>query len=317
MVEHPNSLSIIIPTHNRCSLLRACLRALDCQMLSAEVYEVVVVDDGSTDTTKSTIRCLQQALPLKIRYFRQESRGPAAARNLGILRALGDVLLFLGDDIIARPRLLEQHVEWHRRCPEDRVAVLGHVTWDPAVGVTPFMRWLENGGPQFNYPGIRGTRADYGHFYTCNLSVKKRFLLENGLFDEAFRHAAYEDTELAYRLYRRGLTLLYNPDARAYHRHRSTLRSTRGRMRVVGAAAALVESKHPELRFIGEFEEAVDRGPVRSRVWAALHELSDISPVPWISKRVAWRAHEYYHYELAREALSGYRHARATQFRSM
>ena len=126
--------------------------------------------------------------------------------------------LFSDSDIIPERDLVEQHLAWHRMNPHDNVAVLGYVTWDPAVKATPFMRWYGESGPLFAFRQFRKRReVSFRFFYSCNLSLKTKFLRAHGQFDEDFRSAAYEDIELGYRLSKKDLQLLYNPAAIAYH----------------------------------------------------------------------------------------------------
>jgi glycosyltransferase involved in cell wall biosynthesis len=210
------SLSVIIPTYNRCGTLQKVLSALFQQSALSSIAEIVVVDDGSTDSTRAVVERLAQGSPVPIRYFRQENKGPAAARNLGIREVATDLILFTDDDIIPQPALVAEHLDWHSRSPELSVAVLGYVTWDPEVNPTPFMMWYES--LVFRWADVAGRRqVGYEYFYTCNLSLKTEFLRRNGTFDEDFKTAAYEDTELAYRLNNAGMRLLYNPRASAYH----------------------------------------------------------------------------------------------------
>jgi glycosyltransferase involved in cell wall biosynthesis len=210
------SLSVVIPTYNRCGTLEKVLSAFFQQSALSSIAEIIVVDDGSTDSTRAVVDRLAQDSPVSIRYFRQENKGPGAARNLGIREAVSELILFTDDDIIPQPALVAEHLDWHRRSPESAVAVLGHVTWDPELNPTPFMRWYES--HVFCYGDLAGReQIDYEYFYTCNVSLKTKFLRSSGTFDEDFKSAAYEDTELAYRLNKAGLRLLYNPRARAYH----------------------------------------------------------------------------------------------------
>jgi glycosyltransferase involved in cell wall biosynthesis len=193
------TLSVVIPTYNRCETLRKALSAHLDQTARENISEIIVVDDGSTDSTRDVVDKLAERSPISIRYFRQENKGPAAARNLGIREASSELILFSDDDIVPSPTLVAEHLDWHRRFPEPSTAVLGDVTWAQEVKPTPFMRW-------------------YGSdFYTCNLSVKTAFLRSHGFFDEEFKVAAYEDIELAYRLKKAGMRLLYSAKAQAYH----------------------------------------------------------------------------------------------------
>jgi len=156
--------------------------------------------------------------PIPIRYLHQENRGQASARNHGIREARGEIVLFGDDDIIPSGNLVSEHLGWHRNYPEASVGVLGHVSWSPEVHPTPFMEWLGLAGPLFDYHSLsRGMQVDVAHFYSNNVSLKVEFLRKNGTFDEDFRTYGWEDTELGYRLIRRGLRLLYNPNAVGYH----------------------------------------------------------------------------------------------------
>src|SRR5208282_523221 len=108
----PLKLSIVVPTHNRRDvLISRTLPAIFSQDLSASEYEIIVVVDGSTDGTAEALRELRPRCALRI--IEQSNRGPSAARNNGIQAAKGDLLLFIDDDIICGPSLLEQHVAAH------------------------------------------------------------------------------------------------------------------------------------------------------------------------------------------------------------
>jgi glycosyltransferase involved in cell wall biosynthesis len=208
-------LTIIIPTYNRKGILRKTLAAYRSQSAQEEILEILVVDDGSADGTESVVAQSSEGSPVPIRYLHQENRGLASARNHGIREARGEIVLFGDDDIIPSDNLLSEHLGWHRNYPEVSVGVLGHVSWSPEVHPTPFMEWL--GWP----PGYRdlspGMEVHARHCYFNNTSLKTEFLRENGTFDEDFRTYGYEDIELGYRLIRRGLRLLYNPNAIGYH----------------------------------------------------------------------------------------------------
>ena len=182
--------------------------------------------------------------PCALRYFKQEKRGPASARNLGIMNANTRIVLFIGDDIIATPNLIAEHMKWHSNNSEENVAVLGYVTWSPELRITPFMRWLENGGPQFSYHKLKGKEVlNYCCFYTCNISLKRHFLLKNGLFDENFKYAAYEDLELSYRLTQKGLQIFYNKDAVGYHLHPTNIETFCRRQQLVGRSKVIFNKK--------------------------------------------------------------------------
>jgi len=215
------NVSVIIPTHNRSQVLLRCLTALIEQRQDVPgSLEIVVVDDGSTDGTAEAVNRFSEGCPVELRLVRLDSqRGPAAARNRGITAARSPTVIFIGDDIIPQPGFLRQHCSVHRRFRGGNIAVLGHTTWHPELEITPFMRWLEESGTQFDYGYVTRYGPTWQHFYTSNISLRRRFMLENGVFDEEFKHAAMEDTELGFRLFSRGLKIIYCRDALAYHLH--------------------------------------------------------------------------------------------------
>ena len=219
--------------------------ALLDQTLPRHRYEIVVVDDGSSDGTGGTVASVASIASADIRYFRQEkNKGPAAARNVGIDNARGRVILFIGDDVVATLDLLEEHLTWHERFPDRNVAVLGYTTWSTDIPVTPFMRWLEDGGPQFKYSTIVDPfNVPWTFFYTSNISAKTSFLLGAGAFDEDFPYAAYEDLELGYRLSRKGLRIVYNRQAVGFHHHYTTIEDALARMVRVGVSRRIFERK--------------------------------------------------------------------------
>jgi glycosyltransferase involved in cell wall biosynthesis len=217
MPDNP-SLTVIIPTYNRVELLAKALAGYEKQSSPELIEELLVVDDGSTDGTAAFVRTFCGETRLPVRYVKQSNKGPAAARNLGLSEAKSRLVLFTDSDIIPSHDLVEQHSVWHRKHPAIHSAVLGYVTWSPEVNPTPFMRWYGEDAMLFAYRAARGrTELDYRFFYTCNVSVKTAFLREYGHFNESFRSAAYEDTELGYRLSKHGMTLRYNSAAVGYH----------------------------------------------------------------------------------------------------
>ena len=106
--------SVVIPTYNRLPILQKCLRALEMQELSASStvtnYEVVLVDDGSTDGTLDWLVANKEEFP-HVRWFQQNHAGPAAARNLGVEQALGDTIIFIDSDLVVLKNFLQAHAD--------------------------------------------------------------------------------------------------------------------------------------------------------------------------------------------------------------
>jgi len=247
------SAAVIIPTFNRLGDLRRVLDAVERQFTPAgSSSEIVVVDDGSTDGTGDWLR--REAGRGRLRALGGANAGPATARNRGAAAATGEVLLFLGDDTVPDAGWLLAHLEEHRLFGgDDRpLAVVGY-TGFPAADDTPFHRFINEYGAQFGYLLIEDPhRVPFNFFYTSNVSVSRSEFARLGGFREDFPTAAWEDIEFAYRATRDGLSIHYQPLARAVHHHRIQPRTFCRRQRTSGRSAAIFASLHPELAgFLG------------------------------------------------------------------
>ena len=208
-VQKPLPLSVIICTYNRADFLKQVLESLQSQTLPQSEFEIILIDDGSSDNTGETVRSFQAFLPLK--YFYQGNAGLASAKNHGIFAARGRIVLFLDDDDIAAPTLLEEHVKAHHEYPLDNYAVLHYTGWAPGLTVTPLMHFVtEVGCFLFYYPHIKhGDVLDYTFFWGGRSSCKRAFLIRRGVFNPVFRFGC-EDIELGYRLSKYDLRVVYN-----------------------------------------------------------------------------------------------------------
>lgn len=249
-------LTVIIPTYNRADILSQCLEALSEQTMPKEDFQIIVVDDGSTDNTKEIAKSWELKFP-HFKYVHQENQGQGNARNNALKHALGKIVLFIGDDMIPEDSTLQEHMLTHKKHPELRVAVLGLVLWHPEIEETEFMKWLTNGkagGTQFAYDLLEDREtADYNFFYTSNISLKKN-ILDKHKFDPDFKSYGWEDIELGYRLTKEeNLKLYYNRRAVAYHHHTIDEKSLAERMRSIGRSSIIFHQKHPELKKIPSF----------------------------------------------------------------
>ena len=238
-------ISIIIPTCNRKEILSRSLLHLNCQKYPPDKFEVIIVDDGSIDDTRNEIDKIKGSLYFQLHYIKQEKSGPSAARNKGIAQANADILLFTGDDILFSDNLLSEHLKLHRK--HSNVAVLGFVDWSKKVKASDFMRFIAPDGFQFRYGNIKDkNNCGFRHFYTSNISLSKKWF-EHDLFDEDFSHANLEDTELGYRLEKKGLKIILNEKAVGHHVHNIDLSYFCRRMKLTGKISPLLLQKHPEL----------------------------------------------------------------------
>lgn len=208
-VQKSLPLSVIICTYNRADFLKQVLKSLRTQTLPQSEFEIVLIDDGSSDNTKEIVEPFRSCLPMK--YFYQRNAGLASAKNHGIFAAQGRVLLFLDDDDITMPSLLEEHVKSHCVYPQENYGVLHYTTWGSGLMVTPLMHFVtEVDCFLFSYPHIKhGDILDFTYFWGGRSSCKRAFLLEHGVFNPVFRFGC-EDIELGYRLSKHGLRVVYN-----------------------------------------------------------------------------------------------------------
>jgi GT2 family glycosyltransferase len=244
--------SVIIPTYNRAEVLRKCLDCLKAQQFQLENFEVFVCDDGSTDGTGSVVK--NYNAPYRLVYLKQINKGPAAARNMGIKRAVGEYLLILNDDALLEPDALSIHYELQKNYTAEKVAVLGKFSLLPEYRKDPFGYLLENSDFLFYYHRMKRLHQyNYEMFYTCNISIKRQAVLDAGMFDEDFTGPAGEDLELGYRLEKMGYKVLYEPGCVAWHDHKLTPRTFCKTYITRGNGAATLYSKYPELNIFNNY----------------------------------------------------------------
>ncbi len=205
--------SVVIPTYNRLPILAKCLRALEQQRLETQTpiqgYEIVVVDDGSTDGTLEWLAARAAEFPHVLTHS-QDHQGPAAARNLGVHQAKGDTVIFIDSDLVVTENFLQSHADALLKGQEnlgsDRLFTYGAVI----------------NTCNFDNPTAEPYKVtDYSaaYFATGNVAIARHWLLEAGLFDTGFQLYGWEDLELGVRLKQLGLKLIKCPQAVGYHWH--------------------------------------------------------------------------------------------------
>ena len=223
------TLSVVIPTYNRCDSLRVTLEALARQEAVPGGFEAIVVSDGSTDGTTALLQAwAARDLPFTLHPILQENAGPARARNRGIGAAIGEIVVFLDDDVEPQPECLRRHAERH--AGEDRLVLIGPMSPDPdrRPREAVWIAW-EHAMLQKQYDawasGLWPDNAGGPHnFYTGNASVRRAHLTAVGGFDEGF--VRQEDVELAMRMERECQVFFrFDPTLRALHRPLRTFES--------------------------------------------------------------------------------------------
>ena len=205
------TVSVVVPTFNRLDRLRRVLDALAVQTFDRREFEVIVVSDGCTDGTDAY---LETAAPMPIVHAPQTNAGPAAARNHGIQLARGRLVLFIDDDVVATPQLVQRHVEAHGDSAS--TVVIGPMLNAPDFTYSPWVSW-EQAMLYKQYHAMRAGEyeATFRQFFTGNASVPRELLVRAGGFDTAFRRA--EDIELSYRLDQLGARFVFDETAAAHH----------------------------------------------------------------------------------------------------
>ncbi len=203
--------SVVIPTYNRRAILEKALVALEDQRLEAPLsgYEVVVVDDGSTDGTADWLQREADRFP-HLRLIEQDHGGPAEGRNRGVDHARGDVIVFIDSDLVVTSSFLIEHAR----------ALQNH--WIRTDSRLCFTYGAVINTANFDDPTSEPHKLSdhsWAYFATGNVAIDRQVLERSGLFDTGFRLYGWEDLELGERLRRMGVELVRCPAAVGYHWH--------------------------------------------------------------------------------------------------
>lgn len=227
------SISVVVPAYNAARTLASCLEALEGQTKRRDRYEIIVIDDGSTDRTAEI------AQRHDVRLIRQSNAGPAAARNRGAEAARGELLLFTDSDCAPAADWIERMVEPFT--DPDVVGAKGVYRTHQEALVARFVQLEYEGKYQ------RMTSRDQIDFVdTYSAAYRRDLFLENGGFDVSFSTASVEDQELSFRLARKGYRLVFVPDAVVYHLHDTTVLEYWRRKFNIGYWKALLLRWHPD-----------------------------------------------------------------------
>jgi glycosyltransferase involved in cell wall biosynthesis len=205
-------ISVVTPTYNRQPILEKCLRALEQQVYDPALitdYELVVVDDGSTDGTQDWLRQHAAEFP-HVRLVERNHGGAGAARNCGVEVARGDTIAFIDSDVILVPGALQAHAQAlsdaYQRLGDDRAFSAGRL-----VNTCNFDQPTDE--------PAKVTDFSNAFFDTANVAIARHWLLTAGLFDLDFRLYGWEDLELGVRLKNLGVSMVKVSEALGYHYH--------------------------------------------------------------------------------------------------
>jgi glycosyltransferase involved in cell wall biosynthesis len=238
-------VSVVIPTYNRKDSLSETLASLSQQTWPANRFEVIIVDDGSTDGTADVIR---EPLSFAVQYHYQSNQGGVTARNLGAQHSNGNLLIFLDDDIIVEPEFISSLVQEHETY--DRVIAMG--TFRPSLTSqdTPF-RAL--------YARLASTGNDdmtdgFVSFTECvsnNLSIERDAFFALGMWQNIVTGGGgwWADVDFGYRAHLQGFCFRRSPTAICYHNDYAIndLATACRRLEAVAQYAVALFRKHPHL----------------------------------------------------------------------
>ena len=224
-------ISVVVCSYNGARTIRACLDGLS--QLEYPDFEVIVVDDGSTDQTAAIAREYGFSL------ISTENRGLSSARNTGLQAATGEIVAYIDDDAYPDPQWLTYLAATFMRTTH--VGVGGPNIAPPGNGVIADCVANAPGGPI--HVLLSDTEAE--HIPGCNMAFRKTALEAIGGFDPQFRTAG-DDVDVCWRLRDGGWTLGFSPGAMVWHHRRNTARAYWRQQRGYGAAEAMLERKWPE-----------------------------------------------------------------------
>ncbi len=231
-LPRPAKVSVVVATFNGARTLDACLNALS--RLNYPDYEVIVVDDGSTDSTPEIAARFAFA-----RYIRQDNSGLSAARNTGIAAATGEIVAFTDDD--CRPDEDWLHYLIGDLLRSDFAAIGGHNFLPPEDSPVAAAVAASPGGPAH----VMLTDREAEHVPGCNMAFYKWALDEISGFDPVFRKAG-DDVDVCWRLQARRRKIGFSPAGFVWHYRRATLKAYLKQQAGYGEAEALLARKHPE-----------------------------------------------------------------------
>ncbi len=263
-------VSLVIATFNRAAAINRLLSDLPRQTLDRNSWEVIVVDDGSSDATASTLAQHQNANKFNLTYATQQNAGPSAARDKAIKMAQGATIVISDDDMELAPDFLAAHLDGANLNP-GKMVVYGHVRPAPnwtekplfdAVGEFKLMRlhrWFMEGKV--------APRAD--DLAAGNVSFPKALYLAVGGFDFSFR--LYEDRELGYRFGLAGAEFVFSDKAwSVHHCDLGNYEAWRSRQYRFGVTSVRLGAKHPNALCLHPMAYLVEGNPRKRQLVLAV-----------------------------------------------
>jgi len=258
-------VSVIVPTHNRATFLPAHLDRVLKQAFTTHTfdYEVIYVNDSSTDATESVLQDYTARYPERLRVVHAAYGAPGPTRNAGVRTATGELLLFTDDDVMVPEHWVEGMVSHFDRHHTD--ALCGGV--EPGSMATPVERYLH-----YRVQGAlgRSPRTIAAAPMMNFLVTREAFDLAGGFLEDPLRAA--EDWEFCYRLIKAGATITYDDAVKVTHAYQSEWEPAAQRMREAGAAGVRIWLKHHRSALLYTLYSLLRSGtaPIWAPIWYPL-----------------------------------------------
>jgi lipopolysaccharide/colanic/teichoic acid biosynthesis glycosyltransferase/GT2 family glycosyltransferase len=265
-------LSVIVPARDAAETLGNCLNGITSQSLASDRYEVIVVDDGSTDATPTI------AAAAAGRVISQPPSGPAAARNAGARAARGELLVFTDADCAPTPEFLERlSAAFH---DPEVVAAKGTYRTAQRGLVSRFVQQEY----QHKYDRMaRQPKIDFIDTYAA--AYRRRVFLDNSGFNVGYPTASVEDQELSFRLAEKGYRMVFVPTATVFHRHDRSVAEYLRRKFGIGYWKAFLLRSHPD-RILSDTHT-----PLTQRLQMVLAPLTLVLLAGWLLQpKALWAA---------------------------
>ncbi len=288
----PIEVSVIIPTYNHASMLRACLASLCHQTQPPNDFEVIVVIDGSTDDTRQMLTNL--TTPFRLRTCWQDNSGQCAALNRGIDAAIGRYCVILDDDMIADPALIAAHLRVQRE--HNGVIGLGQITCDLPGHADGFARYLAEWW-RGHYSRLNsGQRLpSFKDCFSGNLSAPRAALRAIGGFAPDLTRNF--DIELGYRLVQFGLPAIYIRDAIGHQDYQKNFPAITRDAKNEGASEVDLYRRNPAMLpglRLAAFNATSPRAVLLRRLLLALHvPIRPLAVVGPLLRRRHWEGEWY------------------------
>ena len=236
-------ISVVIPCYNAGANITRLLEQLGAQSIPRDRYEIIVIDDGSTDDTAARVEAIKN-----VQLLKQKQCGPGAARNLGVEKSRGRLVLFVDSDLEVAEDLLQRHLGFHDAHPD--IALTGGGVEPPKklpvlswVLADHFASWF-NVHPKVRYPD------EPEYLPSLNMCIKKDLVAgKHGLtFPDGLKHTG-EDVLYCHALRAKGLKLAFLPNAIVRHHDRTTMADHLNHMYRWGHHAPFVRGALRDLKF--------------------------------------------------------------------